>query len=79
MRIFMISVALVAMAGCQSYSYSKAGFSEAEFNQNTLECQAMARRIDQQGGQTAKWALATENDPNFTTCMRSKGYSLTPR
>lgn len=79
MKFLAVVAVITTLAGCQSFTYSKAGFTEAEFNQHVLECQAMARRIDRQGGQTASWAVATENDPNFTTCMRSKGYRLTPK
>ena len=74
---------MVFLSGCASYNYSKPGGNEAGFNGDSLDCQAIAQRLAGPETKTPNsiWAgmVGTDSDPNFVRCMRSKGWSATPK
>ncbi len=82
-KLISVLCVTVFLSGCASYNYSKQGGTEAGFSGDSLECQAVAQRLAGPETKTPNsiWGtmVGTDNDPNFVRCMKSKGWSATPK
>lgn len=78
MRHIAIAALTVALTGCASYDkrWSKPGASEAEFNITQAECQTQAFSATGNTPYPGSTAVLRQQAMIFTTCMRSKGWSL---
>jgi len=75
MRLWLIGIAILALAGCTRYVWTKPGLTEQQFRTDSYACERDMR----QSGYFGTGLVGALNAEDFQEhCMRSKGYDLVP-